>query len=836
MQSRSTVLQRTYLNFIFLFIASIGIAQQRTIVSGKVTDANTASPIPFANVIFKGTSEGAITDFDGNFRAETLLPVDSLEVRYVGFYAKSKALKRGMSQTINIQLEEDVLSLNEVVFYAGENPAFRVMRNVIDRKKSNDKRSLDAYEYEIYTKIELDLDNLSDKMKQSGLVRKVSSVLDSIEVIAGEDGKPVMPVFFSETMSRYYYRNNPRLRHEHILKTNVLGVGLTDGTTTAQIIGATFQEYNFYNNWLNIISKDFVSPIADGWRIYYDYDLIDSLYIGDDFCYRIDFYPKSEQDLAFTGSMWITTSDFALKRIDATVSSYANLNFVEKIKIQQDLIRTVAGPWIPEKSRVLIDVAQLTPNTSGLLGKFYTSIRDLKVNEPKELEFYQLPVRLDPAAMKSDPEYWRSNRHDSLTSTEENVFVMVDTLKKIPVVKNTMNAAKFAATGYIKAGIVDIGPYYTFYGNNQIEGVRLGMGARTNFQLSQKWTLGGYVGYGFQDKMWKYQAYYDYVFDKVNWTNLTLTHHKEVDQVWSLTRNVSPNSLFYTLSRFGNLYSPFAYEKSMISLFRQHNPAWSQKIELKYQEFTPLYDFSFTPDPSSNETLSDFSVTEATLTTRFARDEVFLINDNERWSMGTNRWPGITLSYTIGKSGIVGSNLDYHRLQLNIQHRQNMGIFGVSKYDLQTGMILGNVPYPLLYNPIGNETPVYASFAFSQMNFFEFSSDRYISLRYRHSFEGLILNKIPLMKKLKWRLVGNANMIYGDIKGSNVNLVNYPLDIDGNPIIPFTSLSRKPYMELGYGIENIFKIFRVDAFHRLTYLDQPNVNKFGLKFSVQFIL
>jgi hypothetical protein len=825
-----------FFSFLFLLLTLSLVGQQKTVVTGKVTEASTATPIPFASVLFVGTSQGAITDFDGNFRIEMSVPVDSLEVRYIGYITRFKRILPGQSQIVNIQLEEDVQTLGEVVVYAGENPAFPIMRKVIDHKSLNDKRSLDAYEYEIYTKIELDLDNLSDNMKGSTMMRQVSKVLDSIEVIAGEDGKPVMPVFFSETMSRYYFRNNPQLQHEHILKTNVLGVGLTDGTTTAQIIGATFQEYNFYKNWLNIVSKDFVSPIADGWRLYYDYDLADSLIVDGDDCYHLDFFPKSEQDLAFTGTMWITKNDFALKRIDATVNPKANLNYIEKVKVQQDLIKTEAGPWIPEKSRVVIDIAQLTPNTAGLLGKFYTSIRDLKVNTPKSPDYYQLPVKLDDDAMEADPDYWKINRHDSLTSTEENVYIMVDTLKKIPMVKQTMNAAKFVATGYLKAGKIDVGPYYTFYGNNVVEGVRLGVGARTNFQMSKKWTLGGYVGYGLKDQEWKYQAYFDYVFDKVRWTNLTLTRQVEVDQVWTLTRNVSPNSLFYSLSRFGNLINPFTYQKNMISFFRQHHPAWSQKLEVKHQEFMPLYDFSFSIGGDANQTLTEFSIFEATLSTRLAKDEVFLINDNERWSMGTVKWPAITFDYTFGKSGVLGSDLDYHRLQLLVQHRQNMGPIGVSRFTMQSGLTIGKVPYPLLYNPIGNETPIYASFAFSSMDFFEFSSDTYVSMRYKHSFEGLILNKIPLMKKLKWRLVGNANMIYGSIRESNVNMVNYPLDEDGLEVIPFTTLADKPYMELGYGVENIFKILRVDAFHRITYLDRPNVNKFGLKFSLQFIL
>src|SRR5690606_15684781 len=235
-----------------------------------------------------------------------------------------------------------------------------ILRKVVRRKNENDKRKLSAYEYDTYTKIEVDVDNMSEKFRSRKVIRKITQVLDSVERIAGEDGKPILPIFISESVSRFYYRTDPQLRLEKILKSKINGLGIQDGTLVTQFVGASFQEYNFYQNWLNILTKEFVSPIADGWRLYYNYDLTDSLFIGDDFCYRLDFFPKSPQDLAFSGTLWITRDDWALKQIDASVGRQANLNFVEKITIQQELTRTSAGAWIPLKNRVLIDISELT--------------------------------------------------------------------------------------------------------------------------------------------------------------------------------------------------------------------------------------------------------------------------------------------------------------------------------------------------------------------------------------------------------------------------------------------------------------------------------------------
>ncbi len=826
-----------YLTVAFFIVIFHGLAQRSVVVSGKVTESETGTPIPFANIIFTGTTDGAITDFDGNFVARTDLPVDSIEVRYIGFVTRRKGLSGESTQIINFQLDEDVQTLAAVVLYAGENPAFPILREVIKNKKKNDKRSLDAYEYEAYTKIELDMDNISDQIRRRKVIQKITQVLDSIDQIAGEDGKPVLPFFISEAISRFYYRKNPTYRHEHILKTKITGVGLTDGTTTSQVIGSTLQEYNFYQNWLNIVSKEFASPIADSWKLYYDYDLMDSLYIDDDYVYRVDFYPKNDQDLAFQGTMWITREDYALKRIDASVTESANLNFIDKIKIQQDLRRTAAGAWIPEKSRVVVDGSEVSKNTAGFLAKFYVSAKDFVVNQPKSPDFYQNPVSMEMDAQEYPENFWEENRHDSLTATEENVYQMIDTLKKIPIVKTSLDAAKFGATGYIKTGPIDIGPYTVFFGDNDMEGIRLGVGARTNFQFSKKLTIGGFYAYGTKDNRGKYLSYFDFVLNREKWSTIRIERQKEIDQIWTLNQNVPLMSFFYSFSRFGVLTQPFMYTKNRIYYQKHLWTGLNQTIEFKQQSFHPRFDFQFTPENGDPATmLSDFDISEITFSTRWGKDEIFVINDNERWSLGTIRWPAITFDYTYGIPNFLGSDLTYHRLKLRFEKRQKMAALGISYFDLSGGIIFGDVPYPLLFNHLGNETPVYANFTYNLMNYFEFSSDQYVALRYRHSFEGLVLNKIPLMRKLKWRLVGNMNMVYGGMKDSNKDLTIYPQDQLGNPMIPFFTLSTKPYAEVGYGIENIFKIFRVDAFHRLTYLNHPNINNFGLKFSVQIII
>lgn len=820
--------------FTLLACALTGFAQ--TVVKGKVTDAQSGDPIPFANLIFKGTTIGTNTDFEGNFSLKSTVPVDSLVVSYLGYKTRTKKVQSGVTQTINFQLEEEATSLQEIVFEAGENPAFEILRNVVRNKNRNDKRRLQAYEYDTYTKVEVDVDNISDKFRKRKIVKKITQVLDSVDRIAGEDGKPILPLFISESVSRFYFRDNPQLKHEHILKSKINGVGIQDGTLVTQFIGSSFQEYNFYQNWMNILNKEFVSPIADGWRIYYNYDLIDSAFVGNDFCYRIDFFPKSPQDLAFTGSLWIAKDGFALRQIDATVGRQANLNFVEKIRIQQELERTSEGAWLPSKNRVLVDVGELTKNSAGMLAKFYTSNRNFKVNDPRATSFYEKPILMaEDARLDEREETWDTLRHDPLTETEKNVNRMIDTLQNIPIVRTYTDIAKIIVNGYYDVGKINVGPYLSMLAVNNLEGVRIQGGFRTNIDFSKKWVIGGSLGYGFKDERVKYSAFVTNILSKDRWTTISIRTRSDLGRVGIDDESLADNYLFLAAQRFGTYRRGFYFNETRFNFQREVFKGFNQRIALRYSTFRPAYDFSYYTSPGDVTSVSNsFENAELIYETRFARDELFVQDDNDRISLGTSRWPVITIRYTHGFAGFLDSDFDYDKLRVSVYKRIRFGPLGVGYANVSGEYVFDPIPYPLLSPHIGNQTPVYAGVTFNMMNFGEFISDRFASLQYQHHFEGFLLNRIPLMRKLKWRLVGTANVLYGGMKPRNQNLIP---DFEAKPAEekPFLN-PRTPYVELGYGVENIFKFLRVDFIHRLNYLDRPDVRSFGVFVSAQFTL
>lgn len=808
---------------------------QPTVVKGKVTDAASGDPIPFVNIVYKGTSIGTTTDFEGNFSISTSSPTDSLLASYIGYTPRAKPVKKGVSQTINFQLEEEVTRLRDIVVLAGENPAFPILRNVIKNKDRNDKRNLAAYEHDTYSKIEIDIDNMTEKFRKKKIVSQITGVLDSVAIVAGEDGKPVLPVFISESVSRFYYRNTPELKLENIKETKISGLGFEDGSLTSQLIGPTFQEYNFYRNWLTILEKDFVSPIADGWRLYYEYDLMDSLYVGDYFCYRIDFFPKSPQALAFTGTMWITKEHYAIRQIEATIGKQANLNFIEKIKIQQELLPTEAGPWLPVKNRVLIDVGEVRDDWAGMLAKFYTSNRNFTINQPREPKFYEKQILLEEGYIlnQHDDEHWNQLRHDPLTETEKNVYRMIDTLTNIPVVRTYVDIAKVIINGYKKVGKVDVGPYLSLMAINNIEGLRMQAGFKTNYTFSRKWEFGAQLGYGFRDERIKYSAFVRNIIDRKRWTTVGIRVRSDLGRVGIDDENLADNYLFLAATRFGLFRQGFYFDEYRFNFQREVIRGFSQRVAFRYNTFRPVFDFGYFTTPGDvNSLVSTFQRAEMVFESRLSRDELFLQYDNERVSLGPQKWPIVTFRYSRGFKGVGGSDFEYNKFRLTVLKRLAMGPLGYGQLTLTGEYTEDVLPYPLLSLHIGNETPFYTDIVYSLMNFGEFFSDQFVSFQYRQHFEGFILNRIPLMRRLHWRLTGLANVIYGNLSEAN-QAISDPLPFPaGNSNITW----KRPYLELGYGVENIFRFLRVDFVHRLSYLENDRARKFGVLFTAQFKL
>lgn len=832
---KNIVLQRYIILSLLLFATLISQAQTR--ISGQVTDAATGEALPFVGIYVKNTSLGTSTDVDGNFNIRLASTPDSLTAAFVGYLPLTLPVKKGVAvQTLDFKLNTNAQQLQEVVIRPGENPAWPIMRRVMENKNANDKRKLNAYQYEAYTKMQFDVDNVGQQKGKGVVGKAITSLVDSQMYQAGEDGKKVLPFFISEALSDVYFNRDPKRSKEIIKASKVTGIGLQDGALVSQVIGSSFQDYNFYQNWVSVLQKNFISPIADGWKGYYAYELEDSTYIGNDWCYELSFKQKRPQDLAFNGRMWITAEGYALRKIEARVSKSANINFVERIGLTQELQQVGEKAWVPSETEVRIKIVGLTPKRPGILAKVYTSYKDVTVNQPQDNVFFDKPVELLAGAGKQAESFWEERRHDTLSVADQQVYATINALKETPKIKRFTNIATILGTGYKSFGKVSLGPWPYTYAYNDVEGHRFQVGGKTNINFSNKLELRGYAAYGTEDDKYKYSLGGRYILSRKRWSEIGINHSQDLEQVGLMSDKLEASPFFLGFSRFGELRKPILVRETNLYLQRDVLRGVTERISMRTRHFDPQYDFAYYKNGSENpdEVASNFTATEVSFLTRYANNEIFVENDNERISLGSGSRPVLSLKYTLGLNNALGSTVDYQRVDLGVEQAFVMGKLGNALYKLEAGRIFSPVPYQLLEVHTGNETPFYYDATYNLMDYFEFASDAYASLHFEQYFEGLLFNRLPLIKKLKWRVQGSANILYGSLSQKNLNLMP-EVTPAGTTQESFKALGHTPYVEVGYGIENIFRFLRVDAFHRLTYRDE-GARKFGLKFSVQFKL
>jgi len=804
------------------------MAQSTFVISGRITDAATGEGIPFANVAIKGLSKGTVSDAEGKYVLRTSQTGDSLLVSSLGFQNRAYRILPIESQTIDVQLAAAATRLQEVRVYAkGGDPAYRVIREVVRRRDRFDPAKLSGYQYENYTKIEAYVNNFSRKRKNGKGPGPVGRLLGKLPAVTDDNGDPAVPVFISETFSELYARSNPEKFKERVLKSQVRGVGVTDGSLVAQLTGASFQQYNFYRNYLNVLRKDIPSPVGAQWETMYTFRLKDTVTIDNAVCYEVEFEPKRASDLAFSGSVWIDTTQFALAQLEVSVGKRANINFVDEIRIEQEWTMLPSGARLPTQTHVMIDTDQPTPRSPGGLVRFFSAARNIVEGQPREVPFYDPSLELSDDYKVKDPSFWSSARPDSLSPEEWRAMRVVDSVRNVPLVKVAGDAIRLGVVGYQPLGKlnVDVGPLLYTYANNTIEGHRIRLGLRTNTGFSRKWLLSGYVAYGTTDQTWKYSGSIEYILNRKPWTVLGVRRSYDMERVGVSADNLGGNSLFYAYSRFGAIRRPYFQEDNLAYFRREVGRGFTQTFALRNRTFDPLFAFAFRPQAGDDDQRirNSYRTTEFIWETRFAPDEVMLQNDNVRVSAGATRKPILTLRYTAGIRDLLGGDFTYHRVAMSMRHSFRMGVLGRTYYTVGAGIIPATLPYPLLYTPLGNESLFYVGNAFNLMNYFEFVADRYAELQFEHNFSGLLFNRIPLLRRLKWRELVTAKVLAGSVSQANLNTIP-PADAEGRPVQGFRALGNTPYVEVGYGIDNILKVLRIDAIHRLTYRDNTTIS------------
>jgi len=825
--SRFVISRRMALRLItsVLLLSSITGHAQKTIVTGKVVDASTKEPLPYVNIYFKNSKIGTASNEQGVFKLESYYGTDSLIASSLGYERQAKRVKKDQTQVINFELRVSGVALDAVTVVADKkykDPALELMKKVVQNKKANNREKLETYEYDVYNKLEFDMNNIDEKFKNRAVMKPFDFVFENVD--STSESKPFLPVFLTESVSRYYYQKTPKNSKEVIKATKVAGVR---NESISQFMGDMYQSTNVYDNFVEAFGKFFVSPVSDFGTLSYKYYLTDSAIINRHKCYKVVFKPRRKGDLVFDGEMWIADTSYAVKQIQASILADANINWVEAFTVYHEYNEVDKEVWMLTKEKVVADL-NVSENGVGFYGRKTTIYTDFIINKPKEPEFFSSFVNIEvlDGVNDYDETYWNEARPEKLSDNESKVYAMVDTIQQIRAFRTYIDVITLFVNGYYNTKYVDLGPYFTTFSFNLIEGPRFRVGGRTTANFSKKVELSGYLAYGTLDKRFKYQAAGRYFISDKPRQIVSLSARNDLEQLGQSANAWRTDNILSSLFRRSPNNLLNAFEEYKASYEIEYFTGFSNTIAFNRRDVWSVGLVTFEKYASDGSLINAnrLSTSEVTFTTRFAYDEKYISNNLDRISVGT-QYPIVQVRLGLGIKGALGSEYRYQRLALILEDRIPLNPFGYSDITFEVGKVWGTLPFPLLQIFPGNETFFYDEYAFNLMNFYEFVSDRWMTLFWTHHFRGIFLNRVPLVRKLKLREVATVRSAFGGLATKHQSQLIFPASLNSFTV---------PYVEGGVGVENILKIFRVDALWRISYLNHPKAVPFGLRVTFQF--
>ena len=807
----------------------------QTKVGGKVVD-EFGDPVAFANVIFKNSKEGVITDENGNFYFESKENYSTLVVSYVGFEKKEIALKPGLNSGLKIELKSGT-ELKEVVIYTGKtskknNPAIDILRKIWERRRKNGLKMFKQYEYDKYEKVEFDLNTIDSAFMNSKVFKGMEFVFDQIDT-SSISGKTYLPIFINETLSEVY-GDNLKKKYKEITKANKnSGLGNGDGVNT--FIKDLYADFDIYDNYLKFFDKDFVSPLSRTGINVYNYVLNDSMFIDNKWCYNIVYYPRRKNELTFKGDFWVNDTTFAIKKINLEASKSANINWVKEIYIEQEYEVMNDSVFLLKREYMMSDFSfSKKEESKGVYGKRTTLARNHKFDIKKEDKFYKEEVNFyDNSVFNKPDEYWEENRFEALNKNEAGIYKMLDTLKEVPRFKRIYNLASILGSGYIEIPKLkmDFGPIFSTFGYNDVEGQRLRVGGRTYFGSNDTWRIQGYTAYGFKDNKFKYGISGKWMVDKKNRIILSAGNRRDVEQIGvSLTTsNDVLGRSFASSSFFSSGTNNKLTSVNLSTLGFEIEPVKNLTFQtnLSYRTLKSAsnqFSLDYYTDNTQTTTKSEIKQSEINLVAEYTPGRRTVGYGVERLEVDNN-YARIFLSYSQGVKGVLNSDFDYQKLQFYYRQPVLVGGFGRLFTTLELGKTFGQVPLGLMGVVPGNQSYFIIDNTYNLLNYYDFVADQYASLHFEHHFNGRLFSRVPLLRKLNWREIIGIKGVCGTVSDENrfINasglVYRAPEDI---------------YWEYHAGIGNIFKVLRIDFAWRGSYLDIPDANKFTIKASFGF--
>lgn len=825
---------------IFFFFGIISVFSQ-TKVSGYVFDEFN-EPVSFANIIFKGSTQGTITDENGKFYLESDETWTALTISFIGYETLDIPLTKKVNYDLKFTLKEEASQLDQVFIVSGkqskkDNPAIDLLRKVWANKRSNGLKRFKQYEYDKYEKVEFDINTIDSALIKSKLFRGMEFVFDQVDT-SRVTGKTYLPMFINEAVSKVYGDNILKKEKED-LKGNK-NSGFSDNQVIIDFVDDLYSDFDVYDNYLQFFDKSFVSPLSRTGINTYNYVLSDSAFIDNKWCYNIIYYPRRKNELTFKGDFWVVDTTYAIKDINLQASKSANINWVKDIYIEQEFEVLNDSLFLVKRDYMMSDFAFSKKEKSrGIYGKRTTLYNNYKFDVEKDKKFYDTEVyNYDKDVYDRDDTFWAENRLEDLNKDEQGVYKMLDTLKTVKKFKRLYNLGSILSSGYIEFNSLplDYGPIFSTFGFNEVEGLRLRTGGRTYFGRNDLWRLEGFLAYGFRDDKFKYGISGKWLLDKKNRLIISGGNRRDVEQIGaSLT--TSADVLGRSLAS-SSVVNTGANDKltsiNLTSLAIEAEP-WRNVIFRLGANYRTLESASptFSLDYNTpNGIESDIKQFETSLSVSYFPKRKMTGFGVERLNANDD-FARLFTQVSKGDKNIFNSDFDYTKVQFSYIQPWQVGGFGRLTTTVEAGKTFGKVPLGLLSVIPGNQTYFSIYNTFSQLDFYEFVSDTYTSFHLEHNFNGRFFSRIPFLRKLNLREIVSVRGVWGEISDENrvLNTTGLPNSI------PLVAPSNNPYYEYSFGIGNIFKVFRIDFNFRGNYKDDtlnPDARKFGITGSFGF--
>lgn len=826
---------------LYAFVQPVS-GQQVTKVKGVVTDSETGGPVPFAVVYFKGTTVGVTTDMDGLYYIETRQSVsDTIVVELMGYDVQQKRISVGGYTEADFVLHPSTEFLEAVVVKPDDSRTKAFVRRIYEAKKRNNPANLESFNCKTYNKMELGITNLNPKMKSKIFQKNFGFVFMYMDTSV-ISGKPYLPVMISETSSRLYNRRNPPLNRE-VIEANRIS-GIDNEYSLSQFTGQMHARVDLYDNYVDMFDIKIASPLNEHGFLYYDYYLVDSLSIEGRKTYKLRFHPKSVSSPVFDGEIQIDSATMALREAHVKLMKGVNVNWIRDMVVDVEYQLADDSTWFYKGEKLYLDFSVTMNDSSKLvsfIGNKTTDYSDVKIGDkiPESVLRHSTSVVMNEDVVNNSEEFWEQERPFALSRKEQNIYHMVDSIKRVPLFNTIYNLVYTLIKGYYKAGPIEIGPYYKLVSFNNLEGVRLQFGARTTNEFSKKLRLTAHAAYGTKDGIFKGGGSVEYMFDRHPVRKLTATYKHDAMQLGAGEHAFSEGNIL------GSLLSRGSDRLSMVDRFSlRYDHEWREWFntqlyleggEIHGNRYVPLYFTDGTKSGSVNSTVLGLAL-------RFGWNESVTRGHFDIYRM-IGDYPVLKFDFNMGIKDLFGSQYEFYRAEAGLDYNLALPPLGVSRFSVTAGKIWGRLPYPLLKLHEGNATYFNNPGSFSCMNYYEFASDRWVSWFYEHDFKGFFLSKIPLLKRLKWREVFSFRGVVGTLEDKNNGSAEHLAQAASGNLEKAKLLFpegmgdvSKPYMEAGVGITNIFKIFRVDSYwrlnHRHNYLGEKNTNwviNFGIE-------